>query len=184
MPTRIGRWGATTGLTVALAAVLAACGSSPSTTATTTGAPPASGGGSGAAASGGAGLPAVSGATDLGHQPTIGAGSAPAPTSLETKDLVVGTGTTAVASDSVTVQYVGADYATGQDFDSSWSRGQPTQFPLSDVVPGFKQGIVGMKVGGRREIVIPPALGYGAAGNGPVGPNETLVFVVDLLAVQ
>jgi peptidylprolyl isomerase len=97
----------------------------------------------------------------------------------------VGTGATAVATDTVQVQYVGADYTNGRDFDSSWSRGQPSTFPLNGVVPGFAQGIVGMKVGGRREIVIPPALGYGSTGQPPaVSPNETLVFVVDLLAIQ
>ncbi len=80
---------------------------------------------------------------------------------------------------------MGANYTDGKDFDSSWSRGQPASFPLNGVVPGFAQGIVGMKVGGRREIVIPPALGYGAMGQAPaVAPNETLVFVVDLLAIQ
>jgi peptidylprolyl isomerase len=102
-----------------------------------------------------------------------------------TKDLVVGTGATATASDTVQVQYVGANYTDGKNFDSSWSRGQPASFPLNQVVPGFSQGIVGMKVGGRREIVIPSALGYGAMGSPPaVAPNETLVFVVDLLAIQ
>ncbi len=127
----------------------------------------------------------MTGATDLKTEPVIGPGTKPAPTSLETKDLVVGTGTTATASDTVQVQYVGADYTNGKDFDSSWSRGQPSVFPLNGVVPGFAQGIVGMKVGGRREIVIPPALGYGATGQAPaVAPDETLVFVVDLLAIQ
>jgi len=127
----------------------------------------------------------VSGATDLKAEPAIGSGTTPAPTSLETKDLVVGTGKTATASDTVQVQYVGANYTNGKDFDSSWSRGQPSVFPLNGVVPGFAQGIVGMKVGGRREIVIPPALGYGATGQAPaVSPDETLVFVVDLLAIQ
>ena len=177
------RLGMVAGLALVLAGALAACGSSPSTTATTAGAPPASGSGSNTTASGGAALPAVGGATDLAHEPTLSPGSAPAPTGLETEDLVTGTGTRAVASDTVTVRYVGADYTTGKDFDSSWSRGQPTQFPLNEVVPGFSRGIVGMKVGGRREIVIPPALGYGASGSGPVGPNETLVFVVDLVSI-
>ena len=82
--------------------------------------------------------------------------------------------------------YVGVDYTNGKVFDDSpWKSGQPVPFPLSGVVPGFAQGIEGMKVGGRREIVIPPALGYGADGNPPaVGPNETLVFVVDLKAIS
>jgi peptidylprolyl isomerase len=170
--------------------VLSACGSSSpssssSTTTTSSGSPTASGPTTGDSTQAPANPPAVSGATDLKTEPVIGPGSPPPPTSLETKDLVVGTGATAVASDTVNVQYVGADYTTGKVFDSSWSRGQPASFPLDQVVPGFSQGIVGMKVGGRREIVIPPALGYGATGQPPaVGPNETLVFVVDLLSIQ
>ena len=99
---------------------------------------------------------------------------------------MVGTGKTAVASSTVVVKYVGADYTTGTDFTSStWTSGQPATFPLSTVVPGFKQGIVGMKVGGRREIVIPSSLGYGAKGSPPViKANETLVFVVDLQSIK
>jgi peptidylprolyl isomerase len=134
---------------------------------------------------GGANPPVVTGATNLKAEPVIGPGSPPPPTSLETKDLVLGAGTTASASSTVLVQYVGADYTNGKDFDSSWQRGQAASFPLNGVVPGFAQGIEGMKVGGRREIVIPSALGYGATGQGSaVAPNETLVFVVDLQAVQ
>ena len=175
--------------TLVAAVLLASCGSTPSPSAANLpGSPPASsggashGGGSSAAA---ANPPTVTGATDLKSEPTIGTGSLPAPMSLETKDLVVGTGTTAQATSMVLVQYVGADYTNGKDFDSSWQHGQPAPFPLNGVVPGFAQGIEGMKVGGRREIVIPPALGYGASGHPPaVGPNETLVFVVDLLQVQ
>lgn len=131
-------------------------------------------------------FPAVADATDLSTEPVISAGTQPAPTSLQTRDLVVGTGAQATATSTVEIEYVGADYATGKDFDASWTdAGGPTAtFPLTNTVPGFGQGIAGMKVGGRREIVIPPALGYGSSGNGPVGPNETLVFVVDLLAVQ
>nr|MDA8267449.1 FKBP-type peptidyl-prolyl cis-trans isomerase [Actinomycetota bacterium] len=136
-------------------------------------------------------LPAVGHATDLKVEPVIGSGPQPAPSSLVTRDLVVGTGAAATASSTVEVQYVGASYATGADFDSSWSRGQPATFSLAQVVPGFAQGIVGMHVGGRREIVIPPALGYGSSGSPAapgspqaVGPNETIVFVVDLLAVK
>ena len=152
-------------------AVLAACGSS--------------GSGGGATSPGSSSLPVVAHATDLKVEPLPAAGTPPAPTHLVTKDLVVGTGPTATASSTVEVQYVGADYANGKVFDSSWSRGQPATFSLTEVVPGFAQGIVGMKVGGRRLIVIPPALGYGASGQPPaVGPNETLVFVVDLLAVK
>jgi peptidylprolyl isomerase len=156
--------------------VLAACGSSTPASSSTTGSTssiPA------------ANPPTVLNPTDVKTAPVIGPGKAPPPTGLETKDLVVGTGATATAANTVQVQYAGANYTDGKDFDSSWSRGQPASFPLPGVVPGFSQGIVGMKVGGRREIVIPPALGYGATGSPPaVAANETLVFVVDLLAIQ
>jgi peptidylprolyl isomerase len=105
---------------------------------------------------------------------------------LVTKDLVVGTGPVAKTTSTVVVKYVGASYTTGTDFTSStWSTGQPATFSLSQVVPGFKEGIVGMKVGGRREIVIPSALGYGKRGSPPaIKPTEALVFVVDLQAVK
>jgi peptidylprolyl isomerase len=143
-------------------------GPAPSTRAPSTGAPPA-----------------VANATDIHSKPQISAGSPPKPTKLVTHDLVVGTGQVAAASATVSVQYIGVNYDDGKEFDSSWARGaQPVDFPLSGVIPGFSQGIVGMKVGGRRELVIPPDLGYGPQGNGPVGPNETLVFVIDLLAVK
>ena len=131
------------------------------------------------------GLPAVSNARNLGAAPVVAAGSPPAPTTLEGQDLVVGTGAAAADGMTVKVQYVGANYADGKAFDSSWSRGQPASFPLSGVIPGFKNAIIGMKIGGRREVVIPPALGYGPSGQPPtIQPNETLVFVIDLLGVQ
>ena len=120
--------------------------------------------------------------TNLQVQPVISPGTPPPPTTLVTKDLVVGSGTAAKATSTVVVKYVGADFTTGTDFTSStWTTGKPASFPLSTVVPGFREGIVGMKAGGRREIVIPPALGYGKNGQPPaIKPNETLVFVVDL----
>lgn len=133
---------------------------------------------------GSGGVPKVGNASDVKQQPTLEAGTGTPPSQLVIADLVPGTGQTAKPTDTVTVQYVGADYATGQVFDSSWGRGQPATFPLNQVVPGFAQGISGMKVGGRREIVIPPALGYGDQANGPIKANETLVFVVDLVSVQ
>jgi peptidylprolyl isomerase len=122
----------------------------------------------------------------LATKPTITVPSAPAPTSLQSTDLVVGTGAEAKAGDTVTVQYVGVNYADGKQFDASWDRGQPFSFQLGagSVIEGWDQGVVGMKVGGRRELIIPPSLGYGAQGNGSVAPNETLIFVVDLLSVQ
>jgi peptidylprolyl isomerase len=129
--------------------------------------------------------PTVGSASNLSAKPQIGAGTAPKPAQLVVNDLVVGTGAAAKPTSTVRVQYVGVNYDNGQEFDSSWSRGQPADFPLNGVIAGFSQGIVGMKVGGRRELVIPPDLGYGARGAPPaVGPNETLVFVIDLLAVQ
>ena len=174
-----------TTIAAALAAVLlAACGSSGGTPSSASSSSTASSTPGGATGGSAAAAPPVANATDMKTKPVPGKGTEPAPTTLVLKDLVVGTGTQAKASSTVTVQYVGTNYADGKEFDSSWAHGQPAVFPLNGVIPGFAQGIVGMKVGGRRELVIPPALGYGAQGNGPVGPNETLVFVIDLLAVQ
>lgn len=132
-------------------------------------------------------LPAVTNGTDLNVKPAVKPGTPPPPTTLQTHDLVVGTGTAATAANTVSVRYLGVNFANGKEFDSSWSSQgkQPVDFPLSSVIPGFAQGIVGMKVGGRREIVIPPSLGYGAQGGGDaIAPNETLVFVVDLVKVS
>lgn len=109
------------------------------------------------------------------------------PKSLETKDLEEGTGAEAKAGDVVSVQYVGVNYKNGKEFDASWSRGEPFTFTLGagEVIPGWDQGVEGMKVGGRRELIIPPELGYGSTGAPPaIPPNETLVFVVDLEAVE
>jgi FKBP-type peptidyl-prolyl cis-trans isomerase len=109
------------------------------------------------------------------------------PKQLVTKDLETGTGPAAKAGDEVTVQYVGVGYDSKKEFDSSWSRNEPFPFNLGagEVIPGWDQGIQGMKVGGRRELVIPPNLAYGPAGSPPViGQNETLIFVVDLEAVK
>jgi peptidylprolyl isomerase len=109
------------------------------------------------------------------------------PKKLETKDLEEGSGATAKAGDAVTVNYVGVNYKTGKEFDASWDRGEPFTFTLGggEVIPGWDQGVAGMKVGGRRELIIPPSLGYGAAGAPPaIPPNETLVFVVDLEAIE
>jgi peptidylprolyl isomerase len=110
-----------------------------------------------------------------------------APTHLVVKDLIKGDGTTAAAGKTVTVNYVGVLYSTGKVFDSSWRRNQPFTTPLStgSVIPGWVQGIQGMRVGTRRELTIPPALAYGKTGSPPtIPPNSTLVFVVDLLSVS
>lgn len=126
-------------------------------------------------------LPSVS--ANAGHAPTISKPVGSPPTSLVTKDIIVGHGAAATSASTVTAQYVLMSWKTGAIIQSSWSQG-PATFPLSAVIPGWQQGIPGMKVGGRRLLIVPPALGYGAAGSGPVGANETLVFVVDLTAVK
>jgi len=109
------------------------------------------------------------------------------PAQLETKELEEGSGAEAKAGNEVTVQYVGVDYKNGKEFDSSWSRNEPFSFKLGagEVIPGWDQGVEGMKVGGRRELIIPPELAYGEEGRPPaIPPNETLVFVIDLLEVK
>ena len=109
------------------------------------------------------------------------------PKQLEKKELIEGSGVEAKAGDEVTVQYVGVGYESGEQFDASWDRGEPFTFTLGagEVIPGWDQGVEGMKVDGRRELIIPPKLAYGAAGAPPaIGPNETLVFVIDLLSVK
>jgi peptidylprolyl isomerase len=108
------------------------------------------------------------------------------PANLVIKDLAKGHGKKAKAGDTVTVQYMGVLYANGTEFDASWDRGQPFSFPLGagQVIPGWDKGVAGMRVGGRRVLTIPPSLGYGAQGQGPIPPNATLVFVVDLLKIR
>ena len=121
----------------------------------------------------------------LSKEPTVTPPSGPAPTKLVTKELIVGTGPEAKAGDSVTVNYVGVLYKGGKVFDASWKRNETFPFVLgkSQVIPGWEQGIVGMKVGGRRELIIPAELAYGAKGSPPtIPPNSALIFVVDLLA--
>jgi peptidylprolyl isomerase len=119
-------------------------------------------------------------------KPTVAVPSGPPPKKLVIKDLKTGKGPTAEAGDEVTVQYVGVDYKTGKEFDSSWSRNEPFTFNLGagEVIKGWDQGIEGMKLGGRRELIIPPELAYGSQEAGSIKPNSTLVFVVDLLAVK
>ena len=112
---------------------------------------------------------------------------ATAPTALQVNDLIVGTGATATVGSHVTVNYVGVSFTTKQQFDASWDRNTTFDFVLGkgEVIKGWDQGVAGMKVGGRRQLVIPPSLGYGASGSPPaIPPNDTLVFVVDLVAVR
>jgi len=123
----------------------------------------------------------------LASKPAVSVPKRKAPKQLVTKDLVVGTGQSAQAGRTVTVNYVGVLYKTGKEFDSSWKRNQPFTSTLSAgrVIPGWVRGVAGMKVGGRRELIVPPNLAYGKAGSPPtIPPNSTLVFVVDLLSVS
>ena len=123
----------------------------------------------------------ATGSKDLTKKPAFTVTSTPAPTETTTTDIVCGTGPAAKSGDSVTVQYVGVDYKTGQQFDASWDRGQPFAFDVGgNVIPGFSKGVTGMQVGGRRLVVIPPEDGYGD--QGPV-PGGTLAFIIDLVKI-
>ncbi len=173
-------------LSFGAAVTLAGCGStSPSVAANT---PPVSTTTSSPAVTGpplvgASAVPAVSGA--LGSKPTVAKPTGAPPTTLLVHDVATGSGAVAADGDQLTVQYVGDLYATGKQFDASWDRNQTFPFTLGQqmVITGWDEGLVGMKVGGRRELVIPPALGYGPAANGPIPASSTLVFVVDLVAV-
>ena len=130
----------------------------------------------------------VSTTKSLSQKPRIPRQSGSPPSELVKDDIVVGKGATAKAGDLVTVRYVGTRFRDNQQFDASWER-QPNefQFPLGQgqVIPGWDQGVEGMKVGGRRQLTIPPDLAYGQQGAPPdIAPNETLVFVVDLKKVE
>ena len=161
----------------ALALGLAACGDddddSSDDSATTEASAPADDGGD----SGGADN------TDLSEKPVIETTGDESPGALVVEDIVEGEGPEAKSGDRVSMQYVGVLYSDGTEFDASWERGEPFEFTLGagEVIPGWDQGIVGMKVGGRRELVIPPDLAYGPAGQPPtIPPDSTLVFIVDL----
>jgi len=131
--------------------------------------------------SSGASMPEVSGAAN--EAPTISAPQGNPPSELEVKDVIEGSGASAGPDSTLTVHYTLMAWSTGEIVESSWSS-QPATFGLNQVIVGWQQGIPGMKEGGRRLLVIPPALGYGEAGGGPIGPNETLIFVVDLIKVN
>jgi peptidylprolyl isomerase len=174
-------------------ALIAGCGSSGNSSTITIGAENktdealANNGASGATgATGASGAPAKTPTSGpLSKEPHITPPSGPPPTKLVTKEIVKGTGTEAKTGSAVAVNYVGALYKTGKVFDASWKRNEPFTFTLGkgQVIPGWEQGVVGMKVGGRRELIIPSALGYGAKGSPPtIPPNETLIFIVDLLS--
>ena len=167
-------------LTIAalLALATAGCGSSNSTTGSTE-----------ASVEGAAETAPAEGATPATSKtkPKVTVPKSPPPKKLVVKELEKGSGAEAKAGDEVTVQYVGVNYKRGDQFDASWDRHEPFSFTLGAhmVIPGWDQGIEGMKVGGRRELIIPPGLAYGSNGSPPaIPPNETLIFVVDLLAVH
>jgi peptidylprolyl isomerase len=125
---------------------------------------------------------------ELSQKPEVPVPSTEPPSyQLELEDIVVGDGDEAVSGQIVEVHYVGVSWTTGQEFDASWDRGSTFKFGLGkgQVIAGWDQGVAGMKVGGRRRITIPPMLAYGKRGAGHViGPDETLVFVVDLISVR
>ena len=124
--------------------------------------------------------------TDTSTKPAVDVPEGPPPKKLKTEDIVKGDGKAAEPGDMLAVQYVGVSYATGEEFDSSWDTGAPFVFELGagNVIEGWDEGLVGMREGGRRQLIIPPDMAYGASGQPPViGPDETLVFVVDLVEI-
>jgi peptidylprolyl isomerase len=124
--------------------------------------------------------------TNLKVKPKVTVPDGEPPKELEEVEVVEGDGAEAKSGDEVTVQYVGVGYDSEEEFDSSWSRNEPFTFTLGagEVIKGWDQGVAGMKEGGRRELIIPANLAYGSEGTGPIGPNETLIFVIDLLSVK
>jgi peptidylprolyl isomerase len=163
-----------------LALAIAGCGGGSSSTSSSTTTPPSS-----TSEEGGGGNSSLENGSFAKPEVTVPKG--PPPKKLVEKEIRKGNGATAKAGDEITVQYVGVGYESGEQFDASWDRNEPFPFTLgsNSVIPGWEKGIVGMKVGGRRELIIPPELAYGSAGSPPViGPNETLIFVVDLLEAK
>ena len=121
------------------------------------------------------------------EKPDVGPITGEPPAELVVEDLVAGDGDEAKPGHRVTVHYVGVAFSSGKEFDASYNRGDAFEFPLGggQVIQGWDRGVVGMRVGGRRKLTIPPELGYGARGaGGVIKPNETLIFVVDLLGVR
>lgn len=130
-------------------------------------------------------------AAKLAVEPRVAVPAGAVPSTVQVKDLIVGSGATVPSTGSVTVNYLGVNYLNCKEFDSSWARNTESSFSVQEVIPGFAQGLAGtagiapMRVGGRREIVVPPSAGYGTAGSPPnITGNEELIFVVDLLAVR
>lgn len=131
--------------------------------------------------------PSPDATTDLAVEPEPQIPDGDPPCDLQTTDIVVGQGAEAVPGVQAEVKYVGVLYADGSEFDSSWSRSPDETLPFEvgaqGIIPGFDQGVTGMREGGRRQIVIPSGLAYGPAGQGPIPPSATLVFVIDLVTV-
>ena len=121
-------------------------------------------------------------AEDMDTKPTVEIPGGDPPSELVIEDLEVGEGDEAKAGNDVLVHYVGVAWSDGKQFDSSWDRGDDFAFTLGrgQVIAGWDQGVAGMREGGRRMLVIPPDLAYGETGQGPIAPNETLIFVIDL----
>lgn len=117
-------------------------------------------------------------------KPEIDFPDGPPPSELVITDLVVGDGPEATPGAVVEVHYLGVEYDTGEEFDSSWERGDSIAFPLRGLIQGWQDGIPGMRVGGRRQLVIPPEQAYGPAGGGHRLSGKTLIFVIDLLATS
>ena len=117
-------------------------------------------------------------------KPTIEHPGGEPPTDLKIEDIVVGEGAEAGPGDTVDVHYVGVEFHSGEEFDASWNRGTSAVFPLTNLIQGWKEGIPGMKVGGRRQLTVPPEKAYGPAGGGHRLSGKTLVFVIDLLDVK
>jgi peptidylprolyl isomerase len=189
--TRIRYWSLLALPTLAIG--LAGCSSNSATPTTTTTVTPAAAATTTTTLGGGAGTGAIATIPTQDRSPAGKAGTAPTvvvppgspPTQLESADLIAGTGPAAAAGEMITVQYVLATYSARKVIQSSWTS-QPFQFALGEgqVIPGWDKGVVGMKVGGRRELIIPPSLGYGSQSPGAgIAPNDTLVFVVDLLKI-
>jgi peptidylprolyl isomerase len=194
LPAKLPRRLAVAALVVALGVLLAGCGGSNKSASTsgsstiTVGSEPSSN------ANASANPPAVDQGTGktpssgpLSQEPKIVPPKEAAPTHLVVDDLIKGTGPAAQNEDALTVNYVGALYHGGKVFDASWLRKQPLSFALGEgqVIPGWDQGLIGMRVGGRRELIIPPSLAYGSAGSGSkIPPNSPLIFIVDLLKIQ
>jgi peptidylprolyl isomerase len=145
------------------------------------------GGSDSSSGSTGSGGSAEASNTDTSKKPVVTVPKGVSPKKFAYKDIVEGNGAAAKSGDKVSVQYVGVGFDTEKEFDSSWSRNEPFSFTLGggEVIKGWDKGVEGMKEGGRRELLIPGELAYGAAGSPPtIGPNETLIFVIDLLKVQ